>query len=272
MTSNAQAGPSDAEIASVPWYHTIRLPDGRLTPGYFDVQAVADRSGLPDSLEGKRCLDVGTCDGFWAFEMERRGAAEVVGIDLDDTTRRDWPARVPLDARGGDSGRSQKTFAMISAALGSSVERVDMSVYDLSPERLGSFDFVFMGNLLLHLRDPVRALEAVRTVTGDRFLSLDSFNPTLSLLRPRTSVARLDGSGYSIWWTVNLAGRRRIVEIAGFDVIDSGRPYLLRFGPGHTPGPPRLPRRIGGLRQELSRQVLGRLGSANSWLLCRPAL
>ena len=87
-TSNAQAGPSDAEIASVPWYHTIRLPDGRLTPGYFDVQAVADRSGLPDSLEGKRCLDVGTCDGFWAFEMERRGAAEVVG---DRPRRHDAP-------------------------------------------------------------------------------------------------------------------------------------------------------------------------------------
>ena len=49
----------------------------------FDLRPFVDRYGLPESLEGMRCLDVGTWDGFWAFEMERRGG-EVVGIDLDD--------------------------------------------------------------------------------------------------------------------------------------------------------------------------------------------
>lgn len=29
---------------------------------------------LPDSLDGMRCLDVGTQNGFWAFELERRAA------------------------------------------------------------------------------------------------------------------------------------------------------------------------------------------------------
>jgi 2-polyprenyl-3-methyl-5-hydroxy-6-metoxy-1,4-benzoquinol methylase len=35
-----------------------------------------------------------------------------------------------------------------------------MSVYDLSPERVGRFDVVVCGSLLLHMRDPARALEA----------------------------------------------------------------------------------------------------------------
>ena len=38
-----------------------------------------------------RALDVGTWDGFWAFEMERRGA-EVTALDLDDERDLDWPA------------------------------------------------------------------------------------------------------------------------------------------------------------------------------------
>ena len=36
---------------------------------------------LPRDLRGRRALDIGTFDGFWAFELERRGA-EVVAIDL----------------------------------------------------------------------------------------------------------------------------------------------------------------------------------------------
>ena len=73
------------------WYHTIDLPDGSSTPGYFDTRAAPPYVVWPDALRGGRCLDVGTFDGFWAFEMERRGAAEVVAIDVDDPTRYDWP-------------------------------------------------------------------------------------------------------------------------------------------------------------------------------------
>ena len=48
------------------------------------VLGVFDRYPVPADLSGLRCLDVGTMDGFWAFEMERRGAASVTAIDLDD--------------------------------------------------------------------------------------------------------------------------------------------------------------------------------------------
>ena len=38
-----------------------------------------------------------------------------------------------------------------------------MSAYDLSPE-LGTFDFVFCGDLLLHLKDPITPVENIRSV------------------------------------------------------------------------------------------------------------
>ena len=48
-----------------------------MTEGTFDLRPYVARYGLPTDMTGMRALDVGTWDGFWAFEMERRGA-EVV--------------------------------------------------------------------------------------------------------------------------------------------------------------------------------------------------
>jgi tRNA (mo5U34)-methyltransferase len=78
-----------------PWWHTIELPDGRITPGGWDLRPTAARIPWPGDLRGMRCLDVGTMDGFWAFEMERRGAADVVALDLFDPPRATF-----LEARG----------------------------------------------------------------------------------------------------------------------------------------------------------------------------
>ncbi len=87
-----------AEVDAHEWYHTIELAPGVVTPGWFDTRAVIEQVPFPRSLAGKRCLDVGTFDGFWAFEMERRGAAEVIAIDILDSTKWDWPAGSSSDA------------------------------------------------------------------------------------------------------------------------------------------------------------------------------
>src|SRR5438132_10227903 len=74
------------------WYHSIELTPDFVTPGWFDLRPFLDAYGLPDRMDGLRALEVGTWDGFWAFEMERRGA-EVVALDLDDERQLDWPPR-----------------------------------------------------------------------------------------------------------------------------------------------------------------------------------
>ena len=48
------------------------------------------------------------------------------------------------------------------------------------PSGVGSFDVVILGSLLLHLRDPVRALEAIRSVTNGVFMSVEAVVPPLS--------------------------------------------------------------------------------------------
>ena len=69
------------------WYHVLEF-DGYTTTGIFDMRRYVPLYGLPDDLAGKRCLDVGTHDGFVALHMERQGASEVVAIDLPDLTAR----------------------------------------------------------------------------------------------------------------------------------------------------------------------------------------
>src|SRR3954471_14716670 len=110
----------------------------------FDHRAVLDRYLIPTDLTGMRCLDVATMDGFWAFEMERRGAASVTALDLEGPEDLDWPASLrPGHDNTLDETKGER-FALARGTLGSNVERVLMSAYDLSPE-LGTFDFVFCG-------------------------------------------------------------------------------------------------------------------------------
>ncbi len=149
-----------AEVADYPWYHTLDLGDGVVTSGMFDHRPVLEHYPLPDDLSGLRCLDVGTMDGFWAFEMERRGAAEVVAVDAPDPLALDWPASLRATAEKTLDETKEERFALAHRALGSRVRRVARSVYDIDPEQLGSFDVVFCGDLLVHLRDPVGGARA----------------------------------------------------------------------------------------------------------------
>jgi tRNA (mo5U34)-methyltransferase len=233
------------------WYHCIELPDGTVTPGAFDLRPSTRVVPLPADLSGARCLDVGTWDGFWAFEMERRGAAEVVAIDIEDPERWDWPPRERLSGvRGGLAVLSDRKpagagFAQAAAALGSSARRVDRSVYELDPEVDGVFDVVFVGSLLLHLRDPIGALDRVRRVCSGQAVIADTIEAVPSLLRPRTPVARLEGAERPWWWLPNRAGLHQMVRSAGFEILETTGVYYVPTGPGHErPRRRDLPRRL----------------------------
>jgi tRNA (mo5U34)-methyltransferase len=252
------------------WYHTIELPHGVASPGWFDLRPILDRMPWPD-VRGKRCLDVGTWDGHLAFEMERRGASEVVAIDIPDHSMWDIPIRGrkavsgTLDAMVGEKASGFQTAHRL---LGSAVDRRTISVYDLDPAELGTFDVVVCGSLLLHLRDPVRALEAIRSVTAGVLLNTDLMRVGTTLLHPRTPVTRLDGDPNLVqWWHSNAAAHRKMLETAGFDVVRSVRPYAIPYGDGHPPDR--------GLRDRVNatirRALLGNDGVPHTAFLARPA-
>ena len=257
-------------IAEHSWYHTIEVGPGVFTPGWFDTRAAVEVVGLPADLTGKRCLDVGTFDGFWAFEMERRGASEVVAIDVLDPKQWDWPwgpdpevvATIAERQAGG------KGFELAAAALGSRVDRRNLSVYDLDPSEVGEFDFVYVGSILVHLRDPVRAFERVRSVARGELRFVDAIDLELSLLLPKRPVAGFDGKGRPWWWKPNTAGFARIVESAGFEVFDGPTRFFMKSGAGQVVATPPLQR----LRSREGREawIAAQRGDPHAVLSARP--
>lgn len=128
------------------WWHELELAPGVMTPGDDSNRMklpILDGLGLPASMDGLRALDLGCSDGYFSFEMERRGA-QVVAIDF-----------VPETYTG---------FATARKILGSSVEYRMDNVYNLTPETYGQFDVVLFMGVLYHLRKPLAALDSIRSV------------------------------------------------------------------------------------------------------------
>ncbi len=177
-----------------------------------------------------------------------------------------------LAAVAGEKGRG---FEVASEALGSKVRKELISVYDLSPERLGTFDVVVCGSLMLHLRDPVKALEAIRSVCGGHFMSVEQVSLRLTLAFPRRAVAEMRFTGErGQWWVVNARGHRMMVEGAGFDVISTTRPFSEHYGPGH-PANSAPPSALNSSAQlvRFSRKLLaGNDGVPHAALLARPSV
>jgi tRNA (mo5U34)-methyltransferase len=242
VTDAPNAADLRRQVAEIEWYHTLELAPGVVTPGWFDTRPALDAIPFPRDLGGKRCLDVGTYDGFWAFTMEARGAAEVVAVDIIDPRQWDWPAGSDdaVVAAIGGMKHAGRGFEIARQAFSSSVKRRELSIYDLDPADVGVFDFVYVGSLLLHLRDPVGALMRVRSVCRDELLLVDAVDLGLSAWSPRRPAATLDGHGRPWWWKPNLAGLARMAEAAGFTVVVPPRRFYMQPGLGQPHGMPSL--------------------------------
>jgi len=213
------------------WYHTIELP-GHTTAGWFDLRPYVRHYGLPERMDGMRALEIGTWDGFWAFEMERRGA-EVVALDLEDDLELDWPPRrrperSPEIVRG-------KAFKVAHELFDSKVERVVRSVYDATPEELGTFDLVFCGTVLIHLRDQLLALERIASLCpGGTFISAEEYDRLAQLVPFPVSRYRADDQSAVVFWRPAVRTWKRMMWTAGFDEVEEHGRFKMSSTDGFT--------------------------------------
>ena len=209
------------------WYHTLELGPELTTHGMFDLRPYIGEYGLPERLDGMRVLEVGTWDGFWAFELERRGAT-VVALDLDDERDLDWPPRRRPAAYSTEPRGTG--FAVAREILGSSVERVVCNVYDALPEDLGQFDLVFCGSVLIHLRDQLLALERIAGLTapGGRFVFAEEYDPLSGLVPFPVSRYRADRDASVVFWQPSIRTWKRLLWTAGFDRVEQVGKFKMR--------------------------------------------
>ena len=229
---DAQAAERVAELArdlaGKGWYHSMELPDGRVIEGLQSLEQLRGRLArfaFSEDLRGRRVLDIGAWDGWFSFEMERRGA-EVVAADIVE----------------------RPTFLAARDALGSRVRFVLSDIYHLSPAELGRFDIVLFLGVLYHLRHPLLALERVCELTTDvalveSFVTDDGTDltapPAMEFYETSELVGRFDN-----WCGPNTACLLAFCRSAGFATVDyrgvfDQRAHVLCGR--HWPAPPREP-------------------------------
>jgi tRNA (mo5U34)-methyltransferase len=231
------------QIAAQPYFfHRIRLWDDFYTPGWSDVEREKlPYYGLPERMDGMRVLDVGCAEGFFSFEAERRGAAQVLAIDSFEG--------------------SMERFNLLRLALGSKVNGYLCNVYDLSPKTFGTFDLVLFYGVLYHTKHPWYALEKIASVCSGTMLlqTLVTEDPayrdsSLSWFHPfgiQSGPPENPQYDPTVFWVPTPECTRNLVRAAGFvDVEDvtsqEGKPYVLRARaahvvPGKAPDPMTAP-------------------------------
>jgi tRNA (mo5U34)-methyltransferase len=179
--------------------------------------------GLPETLAGRRAIDIATADGFWAFEMERRGA-DVTAVDVARLVDHDFPpsVRAAFIAAGVDRPTGAG-FALAHQALGSSVRRWEQSIYELDDAELGKFDQVHAADVLLHLERPLDALRRIYAVTGGQALIAD----TIEAAMPPGGMRYLGSWDRVTYWLPGLETLVQMVADAGFTSVRVHALYSL---------------------------------------------
>lgn len=221
-----------------PWFHNLWLDGIQTAPSHFlgdypRAKFEQFAAALPHDLTGKSVLDVGCNAGFYAFEMKRRGAGRVVGIDSDPR----YLAQAQLAAEVlGHTG----------------IEWRQMDVYSVG--QLGEkFDLVIFMGVLYHLRHPLLALDRLYDhVVGDRMLFQSMLRgpsqvPPVAPDYPFEEQAIFERPGHPAmyfvehqyagdwtnWWIPNRACIEAMLRSSGF-VIETraeDEVYLCRRGP-----------------------------------------
>jgi SAM-dependent methyltransferase len=203
------------------FYHRMEVPGAGLVGGHWDLRTTIGDYLASHPFQGKRVLDVGAASGFPTFEMEKRGA-EVVSFDMAPDGRWDvvpvagWDVESALQSKRQQWTSLTNAYWFAHAALASRARAFYGDIYNL-PDQLGTFDVVFLGSVLLHLRDPFAALQSAARRTHDTLIVTDmSIGPSGPQME---FVPTRQGPG-DTWWRLSESCVTQMLDVLGFDVSD----------------------------------------------------
>jgi hypothetical protein len=215
------------------FYHRLDIPALKDRTGWM-WDLVGDEAAYLGNFEfrGKRVLEFGPANGALTFWMEKQGA-EVVAMDLSPkSTETSWDVLL----REGDDlhtmrqrmsegmTRLNNGFWYAHEYFHSKARLVHGTAYDV-PREIGKFDAVTLCAILLHLRDPIRALEHALEFTRDAIIIADLVpfhlkeeeqeRPLASFI---PSPKRVTAHGGITWWHISPVVYKNYLDMRGFDV------------------------------------------------------
>jgi len=224
-----------------PWFHNLKFGEVQTAPEHFlgdypEVKFDRFRDAIPQDLRGWSVLDIGCNAGFYSFEMKRRGAARVLGVDTDEHYLR------------------QARFA--AEVCGFDVEFRQMPVWDVAA--LGEkFDLVIFMGVLYHLRHPLLALDLIHEHVAKNLLLFQSMQRgSREIVEVAedydfNAPAPFDEPGYpkmhfieqrfsqdeTNWWVPNRACAEAMLRSSGFAIESQPEEevYVCRWRPAEIP-------------------------------------
>jgi Methyltransferase domain len=227
------------------FYHSLELPGHGLIEGEWDLRG-GERAYLGGvDLAGKSVLEIGTASGHLCAYMEGDGA-DVVSYDLSPEHSLDV---VPYARYDNESYRLElkshiaqlnNAYWLVHSTLGLRARMVYGTVYDI-PRELGAFDVATLGSVLLHLRDPLLALQNVLAHTRDTVIVADRGNPRLLRFPVRISdklgralffrPVAAESEPKVTWWRLTPQVVQKMIAVFGFE--DSRVTYSTQMFEGH---------------------------------------
>lgn len=148
------------QIDSIKWYSHFDYEtfgfETKGLKGLPDKEEISSWGFTPELFKDKTVLDIGAWDGYHSFYAEKMGAKRVLAIDHPC-----W---------SGDGWGTKDGFDLAHELIKSNVESLDINLYDITPERIGTFDTVIFSGILYHLKDPVKGLQKAAEVTNDMLI------------------------------------------------------------------------------------------------------
>src|SRR5262245_28664600 len=208
------------------WYHTMDLPEIGTVHGDWDLRGRFDSYTGNVPLTGRTVLDVGTASGFLAFEAEKRGAT-VYSFDADAPERIQLIPQSPRDDAYFWGMRN--SYRLAHHLLNSKVTPLYGDIYHMS-QIAPPCDVVIVGQILVHLRDPIGAIQQAATLAKDHLIITEStFNPPARnrlwrrFARWKYEFAPISyflGAHISYaWWNLSVPVYTNILTKLGFTII-----------------------------------------------------
>lgn len=221
FTGNASKEEFIKTTDPITWYHTFTFDNGYTVKGYWDVAPTAPAIEFPE-LKEKTILDIGAASGWFSFYFEQQGAS-VTALEIQNKHQFNRHG-VNEHSDKYEPTWNTKSFTTMHKLLGSNVTYTSGSVYDLGKTVLQdqSFDYVFIGCLLLHLRDPIGALKAARSICTDTVIATTPIWHDSPVEEPAMKAVLPKPNSIS-WWYPNLTGYKHWFTSAGYSSVNVDR-------------------------------------------------
>ena len=165
------------------FYHSTEVNNYKIE-GQFNWQPYFHKIANLIDYNKKTLLDVGPGDGYFSHELKKLGAL-VEAVDIPSQKLRDnylfGERNKMIHSTGGKKRKHNFNFQIFNKIYNENIKITSKNVYELENLKK-KYNIVFCNDLLLHLTDPIRAIDQMIKVSnkyliiGNPILKKNLFN------------------------------------------------------------------------------------------------